>query len=333
MGAVKNAAEKVVDKVKDAGESIVSFGKDPVGHLENFAKDLPDNLKKAGEKVVDLGKWTVDPFGMIPGFRDTGSSSGSGGSGGSGTDSGLTAWGSNRDGLRNAAVTSANDYWNRITGANSNLRNNVNSLGNTYKTDLSNAGSNYDANLGRATTTYQGAVNPLTGSQGYLNKLRLAQQGAVDSANQAGAAAMGTARSNNMAKGAAAAMGAGQNINAYNQGLAAQQSQVGQDFNNAINVAGNVYGQNATAAGNKYGTEVSGANNRYSTGSNMENQLASNTINAAGQDIANRTNIFNAVYNNQDAIEKLLTTGGGVVNNVANGAKNALSNFFNPFGK
>ena len=251
----------------------------------------------------------------------------------SSTNSGITSWGDNREGLRDATVKSADDYWNRITGANSGLRNNVSSLGNTYKTDLSNAGSNYDANLGAATRGYQGAVNPLIGNQGYLNKLRLAQQGAVDSANQAGATAMGTARSNNMAKGAAAAMGAGQNINAYNQGLANQQSQVGQDFNNAINVAGNVYGQNTTAAGNKYGTEVSGANNRYSTGSNMENQLASNTINAAGQDIANRTNIFNAVYNNQDAIEKLLTTGGGVVNNVANGIKNGLSNFFNPFGK
>ena len=167
--------------------------------------------------------------------------------------------------------------------------------------------SNYDKNLNTATNKYEGAVNPLTGVQGYQKRLGLAQQGAVDSANQAGAAAMGTARSNNMSKGAATALGMGQNINAYNQNLANQQNQVAQDFNNAINVAGNVYGQNATAAGNKYGTDVSGANNRYSTGANMQNQIASNTINAAGQDVANRTNIFNAVYNNQDAIEKLLT--------------------------
>ena len=239
-----------------------------------------------------------------------------------GTNKGITAWGDNREGFMNAAAKTADDYWNRITDANSGLRNNVSSLGNTYKTDLSNAGSNYDRNLGTATTKYEGAVNPLTGKQGYQNRLGLAQQGAVDSANQAGASVMGTARSNNMSQGAAAALGSGQNINAYNQGLATQQSQVAQDFNNAINVAGNVYGQNATAAGNKYGTDVSGANNRYSTGANMENQIASNTINAAGQDVANRTNVFNAAYNNQDAIEKLLTTAGS-----------GLNNLLYPFGK
>lgn len=308
---VKDFGSDVVDKVKDAGESIVSFGKDPVGHVQDFFEDLPSNLKNAGKTagktVSNAWKWSVDPAGLIPGFRDSGSDN-------PGDNKGITAWGSNRDDLKNAAISPAVAYWDRITGANSGLRNNVNSLGNTYKTDLSNAGSTYDRNLGAATSGYQGAVNPLIGSQGYQNKLRLAQQGAVDSANQAGATAMGTARSNNMSKGAATAIGAGQNINAYNQGLATQQSQVGQDFNNAINVSGNVYGQNATAAGNKYGTEVSGANNRYSTGSNMENQLASNTINAAGQDVANRTNIFNAVYNNQDAIEKLLTSAGSAVN-------------------
>ena len=230
-----------------------------------------------------------------------------GSSGNSGNFYGPTSWGSSRDYFKGNATKAANAYWGRATDANSNLANNVNSLSDTYKTDLSRAGSNYDRNLNTATNKYEGAVNPLTGEQGYQKKLRLAQQGAVDSANQAGASVMGTARSNNMAKGAAAAMGAGQSINAYNQGLAAQQNQVAQDFNNAINVAGNVYGQNATAAGNKYGTEVSGANNRYSTGANMQNQIASNTINAAGQDVANKTNVFNAAYNNQDAIEKLLT--------------------------
>lgn len=316
---IKDFGSDVVDKVKDAGESIVSFGKDPVGHVKDFFEDMPDNLKKVGNAGANAWKWGLDPLGVIPGFRDLKGDN-------PGDNKGVTAWGSNRDDLKNAAISPAVDYWNRITGANSGLRNNVNSLGNTYRTDLSNAGSTYDKNLGAATAGYQGAVNPLIGNQGYQNKLRLAQQGAVDSANQAGATAMGTARSNNMAKGAAAAMGAGQNINAYNQNLATQQNQVGQDFNNAINVAGNVYGQNATAAGNKYGTEVSGANNRYSTGSNMENQIASNTINAAGQDVANRTNIFNAVYNNQDAIEKLLTTFGGATNNV-------LGSILNPFGK
>lgn len=275
--------------------------------------------------ILDPRK-ALDPLGVIPGLGKKSSGKGSSSKGSSssgssiGNNKGITSWGSNRDDLRNASVSAADNYWGRTTGANSNLRNNVGSLSNRYRTDLSNAGSNYDRNLGNATSMYEGKVNPLTGEQGYQNKLGIAQKGAVDSADQAGATAMGTARSNNMSKGAAAALGAGQNINAYNQGLATQQNQVAQDFNNAINVAGNVYGQNATAAGNKYGTDVSGANNRYSTGANMENQIASNTINAAGQDIANRTNVFNAVYNNQDAIEKLFTGATGGLNNLGLGS-------------
>lgn len=274
--------------------------------------------------ILDPRK-ALGPLGVIPGLgkksSGKGNNKGSSSSGSSiGNNKGITSWGSNRDDLRNASVSAADNYWGRTTGANSNLRNNVGSLSNRYRTDLSNAGYNYDRNLGNATSMYEGKVNPLTGEQGYQNKLGIAQKGAVDSADQAGATAMGTARSNNMSKGAAAALGAGQNINAYNQGLATQQNQVAQDFNNAINVAGNVYGQNATAAGNKYGTDVSGANNRYSTGANMENQIASNTINAAGQDIANRTNVFNAVYNNQDAIEKLFTGATGGLNNLGLGS-------------
>ena len=269
-----------------------------------------------GNAAGNVFSAVIDPLGLITGgFRNM---SGTGGGG----NKGLTAWGRDRDDLRNAATSAADEYWGRASSANGTLRKKVDSLSNIYKTDLTKAGQNYDKNLGGATSKYEKKTDPLTGEQGYKNKLGLAQQGAVDSADQAGAAAMGAARSNNMSKGAAAALGAGQNINAYNQGLATQQSQVSQDFNNAINVAGNVYGQNATAAGNKYGTEVSGANNRYSTGANMENQIASNTINAAGQDVANRTNIFNAAYNNQDAIEKLLT-----------GATSGLGNFLPGMGK
>lgn len=244
----------------------------------------------------------LNPVGTMLGLGNVGNDKS-----GKANNKGLNSWGSNRDDLKNDSVSVADKYWSRTTDANNNLRNKVGSLSDLYRKDLSNAGYNYDKNLGNATSIYEGKTNSLTGEQGYQNKLGIAQKGAVDSANQAGAAAMGTARSNNMSKGAAAALGAGQNINAYNQGLATQQNQVAQDFNNAINVAGNIYGQNATAAGNKYGTDVSGANNRYSTGANMENQIASNTINAAGQDVANKTNVFNSVYNNQDVIEKLLT--------------------------
>lgn len=260
-----------------------------------------------GSSVGNVISAVTNPLSLITGGSNTG------------MNMGLLQWGSSRDNLKNKASTSADKYWGRATDANDTLRRNGYLLGSLYSKDLSNAGYNYDRNLGRATSNYEKKTDPLTGEQGYKNKLGLAQKGAVDSADQAGATAMGTARSNNMSKGAAAALGAGQNINAYNQGLATQQNQVAQDFNNAINVAGNVYGQNATAAGNKYGTEVSGANNRYSTGVNMENQIASNTINAAGQDVANRTNIFNAAYNNQDAIEKLFTGATSGLNNLSFG--------------
>ena len=260
-----------------------------------------------GNSVGDVFSAVTNPLSLITGGSNKGA------------NMGPLQWGNNRDNLKNKASSSADKYWGRATGANDTLRKNGYILGSLYNTDLSNAGKNYDKNLGEATDKYEKKTDPLTGEQGYKNKLRLAQQGAVDSADQAGAAAMGAARSNNMSKGASAALGAGQSINAYIPGLTNQQSQVSQDFNNAINVAGNVYGQNATAAGNKYGTEVSGANNRYSTGANMENQIASNTINAAGQDVANKTNIFNAAYNNQDAIEKLLTGATSGLNNLSFG--------------
>ena len=260
-----------------------------------------------GNSVSNVFSAVTNPLSLITGGSNTG------------MNMGPLQWGNNRDKLKNNATSAADKYWGRATDANDTLRKNGYILGSLYSKDLSNAGKNYDKNLGEATDKYEKKTDPLTGEQGYKNKLGLAQQGSVDSADQAGASAMGAARSNNMSKGAAAALGAGQSINAYNPGLANQQSQVSQDFNNAINVAGNVYGQNATAAGNKYGTEVSGANNRYSTGVNMENQIASNTINAAGQDVANKTNIFNAAYNNQDAIEKLLTGATSGLNNLSFG--------------
>lgn len=264
-----------------------------------------------GNSVSDVFSAVTNPLSLITGGSNMGRNMG--------MNMGLLQWGNSRDKLKNSAISSADKYWGRATDANDTLRKNGYLLSNQHSTDLSNAGKNYDKNLGEATDKYEKKTDPLTGEQGYKNKLGLAQQGAVDSADQAGAAAMGAARSNNMSKGAAAALGAGQSINAYNQGLANQQNQATQDFNNAINIAGNVYGQNATAAGNKYGTEVSGANNRYSTGVNMENQIASNTINTAGQDVASKTNIFNAGYNNQDAIEKLLTGATSGLNNLSFG--------------
>ena len=184
-----------------------------------------------------------------------------GGGGSSNQTSG--SFGNLRDNLRNGMIDSANNYWGRVNDAQNKLRDDVDNYSNDYEKK----------------------TNQYVGNQGYQNGLNQAQKGAMSSANQAGAAAQGAARSMGMSKGAAAAMGSGQTINAYNQGLANQQAMVQNNYNNALQQQGNV----------------------YSTKSNMSNQIASNLTNAAGQDVANRVNTANAAYGNQDAIEKLLT--------------------------
>lgn len=176
---------------------------------------------------------------------------------------GNSSAGAKRAENRNNASDSVNDYWDRTQDANKNLKNDVTGYSNQFENN----------------------TNQYVGNQGYQNALNQAQKGAISSANQAGASAAGTARSMGMSKGAAAAMGSGQTINAYNQGLANQQNQVQGNYTNALNQQNNI----------------------YSTKSNMANQVASNQINAAGQDVANRINMFNAAYNNQDMIEKLHT--------------------------
>lgn len=249
----------------------------------------------------------IDPIGIFGG-----NSSGKTGN----KKGGITSWGDNRDDLKELSVNAAEKYMDRVNTANNGLRNNVNKLAGNYSSDITNANNTYNNKVNRATSKYENTVNPLVGEKGYQKGLGLAQKGAVDSANQAAATSAGAARNNGMNKNASIVYGANNTINAYNQGLANQQTQVQNNFNNAINSAGNVYGTETTAAGNVYGTDVAGANNRFSTLSNMENQYASNAINSAGQDVANKTNIFNAAYNNQDVIEKLLSGFGSGLGNL-----------------
>lgn len=152
-----------------------------------------------------------------------------------------------------------------------------NSAGARRADNRNNASDAADAYWGRvesAQNDYRNNTDQYVGNQGYQNGLKQAQKGAMSSANAAGASAAGTARSMGMSKGAAAAMGSGQTINAYNQGLANQQAMVQNNYNNMLN---------------------------------RESQIASTKSNAAGQDVANRINMFNAAYNNQDAVEKLHT--------------------------
>ena len=193
-----------------------------------------------------MGSTITNPFSMI-----------------SSTFGGSNSAGAKRANNRNNASDAADAYWGRVDDAQKTLRSDVNK----YSDD------------------YEKKTNQYVGDQGYQNGLKQAQKGAMSSANQAGAAAAGAARTSGMSKGAAAAMGSGQTINAYNQGLANQQAMVQNNYNNALQQQGNV----------------------YSTKSNTANQIASNYTNAAGQDVANRINMFNAAYNNQDAVEKLHT--------------------------
>ena len=248
-------------------------------------------------------------------------------------------WGNVRDSLRNSTIGQSYKYLNRATDINKNLVNDVNkeagqygqgtnATGNKYLDAIQNYSNNYNKNL----QDYQNNVAQYTGNAGYQNALNQAQMGAAQMAANAGAVAQGNARSNGMSKGAAAALGSGNVINAYNQGLANQQSQVQNNYNNALNTMGNVlngqgniYGNMATAAGNRYGSDMSSLNNMFSTMANTRNQAAGNMNNILGQNVANYLNTFNAVYNNQDAVEKLLngadSGANGWIGKISNGIK------------
>lgn len=270
----------------------------------------------------------LDPVGLFGGGGLFGISKSKGSSGNK--KGSMTSWGDNRDDLKESTVKSANDYLGRTKNANNTLRNNVNNLSATYSNDLSNAGSDYMSRMSSANGEYKNGindyvnkVNPNVDAQGYQKTLGLAQQGATDAAAANASNTLAAARSNNMSKGASTVLATGNEINTYNQALQNQQAMAQNSLDKAVaaagnelNAKGNIYGQNTAAAGNMYSTDVAGANNRYSTGANTENAIASNTINSAGQDVANKTNVFNAAYNNQDVIEKLLTGAGSGLGNI-----------------
>lgn len=157
-----------------------------------------------------------------------------------------------------------------------------------YKDKMNESADKYLDRVNSSQDEYRKNTDQYVGNQGYQNGLKQAQKGAMSSANAAGASAAGTARSMGMSKGAAAAMGSGQTINAYNQGLANQQSMVQNNYTNALN---------------------------------REGQIASTKANAAGQDVANRVNAFNAFYNNQDMVEKAHTGVSGMTRGLIPGGK------------
>lgn len=229
-------------------------------------------------------------------------------------------WGNIRDNARFNNTQQTYDYLNNLTD-----------VMNKYRNEIANQSANYIAGSGAANTDYQDTIDALNktysngtdqyvGNQGYTNGLKQAQKGATQAGYNAAATATGAARSAGMNKAQAAALGMGNAINAYNNGLAQQQAQVQNNYNNALSQQGNIYGQNANAAGNRYGQTISQLGNAYSTNQNALTSSANTLAGGLSQDIAQRQNQQNINYMNQDVIEKLLSgltsmggtfTGGG----------------------
>lgn len=280
-------------------------------------------MSKVANKVGKIAKVAMNPLGAASKALGGGSSN--------------KKWGNLRDDLRDGTVNQTKNYLNNVKGVNNRLVDdvknetkqygqNTNATGNRYMDAI----QNYSNDYGKSLENYLNNTAKYTGNAGYQNALNQAQKGAAQMAANAGAVAQGNARSNGMSKAAAAALGSGNVINAYNQGLANQQNQAQNNYNNALNTMGNVlngqgniYGNMATASGNRYGSDMSSLNNQFSTMANTRNQAAGNMNNALGQNVANHQNTFNAAYNNQDAVEKLLTGAdsgvGGMFGNLAGG--------------
>lgn len=246
--------------------------------------------------------------------------------------------------LRNDMARESSKYQTGIGSASQNYTDAVNTQSNSYKNEANANAGNFNSQI----NDYLKTVSDYIGNRGYQNTLKQAQQGATQQANNAAASAMGAARSAGMNKAQAAALGMGNAINAYNQGLAQQQAQVANNYNNALNTYGNqlnqqsniygqlsnatnnAYGQNVNAAGNRYGQTVGALNNSYATNANTINSASNNLTNALAQDIAQRQNQQNINYSNQDVIEKLLTgLDSGIFGGGLSGATGLVSNLFN----
>ena len=171
----------------------------------------------------------------------------------------------------------SDDFVNNVTNANNQAMSDFSSLKNSYTDAFNNAANKYENN-----------TDKYVGDQGYLNSLNLAQKGATQAAGGAAATATGAARTTGMSKSAAAAMGAGNTVNAYNAGLANQQAQVGNMYNAAL-------GQQATLLNGN----LSMLGNQFSAGANMATNRANNLSNMYSADAANKVNSNTADWNNQ----------------------------------
>lgn len=178
------------------------------------------------------------------------------------------------------------------------LINNINTLSSNFKDiDL----KDYKTNLDNALSDYKKYMDKYTGENAYRTSLSMAQQGATEQANNAAAVAQGAARSAGMSKAAAAALGMGNAVNAYNQGLNAQQNQAMNSLGASMNAAGNVLSTDATKAANM----LSGATNAYNNQINTQGTAFTNNQNAYQAAINNFLNYASNAFQNEGIFSKL----------------------------
>lgn len=206
--------------------------------------------------------------------------------------------------LKKNGVKSAYGYLNDVANVQNKLNNDMSNESGMYMSGIDSANKDYLGAVNQVSNNYNTNTQGYVGNQGYQNALSQASKGAAQSANAAGAAAAGAARSAGMNKAQAAALGANQVINAYNQNLLNQQAQVQNNYNNAINTQGNIYNQLANASGNRYGQTTGAIANAYGTNANTLNSTANNMTNALGQNISNLMNQQTTNYNNDGLITK-----------------------------
>jgi len=245
-----------------------------------------------------------------------------------------------RESSLKAAQQASEKYWERVTEANTNLRNSMNTIFEEYgksvtdyKDSVKNMLADYNENVKSAQTDAQGKLdnsmaelnkdlNKYTGENAYKDTLKMGQRGAASSAGRAASEATGAARAAGLTPAQAAMLGANSTINAYNQGLDTQQTQAANQYAAAANAAQNKAQLNAsnikdmlansmTGYGNALNGQMQGAAGVLSAaGNKMQNNLqgesaiAANQVGGAAQAAANYTNLAQTSQASQNFLEK-----------------------------
>ena len=245
-----------------------------------------------------------------------------------------------RDTSLSRGQSAANDYWNKVTEANTALKNSMDSiLGNydksitEYKNSVNDMLTEYNKNVKSAQTEAQGkldtsmselnnALDKYTGENAYRDTLKMGQRGAASSAGKAASEATGAARAAGLTPAQAALLGTNSTINAYNQGLDTQQTQAANQYAAAANAAQNkaqlsasnikdMLANSMAGYGNALNGQMQGASGVLgAAGNKMQNNLqgesaiAANKIGGAAQQVANYQNQAQTGQSSQNLLEK-----------------------------